>query len=111
MGLKLIRRIASEPSNSEEIQKLVFPRALSWDQLRVNYDCRQRFVCFRFHVPPEARDSLPIPGGYENNVWPYSYVPVPGKEHKFYMINRIEGHRSMCPQIPAFAPLLSYIAR
>lgn len=63
--------------------------------MRVSYDCSQRFINFRFYIPPEGRNSLPIPGGYENNVWPYTYIPIPGKEQKFYIINRVEGHKSM----------------
>lgn len=74
----------------------------------MTYDCRQPFICFRFYVPPEGRDSLPIPGGYENNVWPYTYVPMPGKERKLYIINRIEGHHSMYLHAPLFLPLVSY---
>lgn len=93
-GVKWLRRIASEPCNVEQLRKTNPPKALHWDKLRINYDVGVRFVIFRFYVPPEARDSLPIPGGYENNVWPYTYIPIPGKEHKFFMINRIEGHRS-----------------
>lgn len=80
--------------NAEILQKLRPPSALDWDKLKVDYDIGLRSTCFRFHVPPEACESLPIPGGYENNIWPYSFAPIPGKESKYYLINRIEGHRS-----------------
>lgn len=93
-GLKWLRRIASKPENVMQIQSLSPSSSLPWDKLRITYDCAVRFIVFRFYVPPEARESLPIPGGYENNVWPYTYTPVAGKERIFFAINRIEGHRS-----------------
>lgn len=91
-GLKWIRRLASEQENAEKLQKLVPSYALPWNKLRVTYSCGQRGRIFRFFVPPEARKHISIPGGYEKNVWPYTYMPIPGKEHLFYIINRYEGH-------------------
>lgn len=68
--------------------------ALSWDDVKIEYNTAQKYISYRFHVPPEARGRLPIPGGYENVPWIYTYMPIPGKENKLFMINRIEGHRS-----------------
>ena len=90
-----MRRITSEAVNAEKIQKLAPPYALPWDQLRVSYDCKQRIVDFSFYIPPEGRDSLPIPGGYEHNAMPYAGMPIPGKERKCFLIIRIEGHRGL----------------
>lgn len=92
-GVKWLRRIASERVDDEQLRELMPSNALPWEKLRITYDVHVRFIIFRFYVPPEARNSLPIPGGYEKNVWPYTYTPIPGKEHKFFMVNRIEGHR------------------
>ncbi|KAH8117861.1 hypothetical protein DFH11DRAFT_1503246 [Phellopilus nigrolimitatus] len=92
-GLKWIRRIANEPAHADALQRLVPAGALPWDDLRVEYNTKQRYIRFRFYVPPEARARLPIPGGYARNTWMYTYMPVPGVERKLYMINRIEGHR------------------
>ncbi|KAI5116397.1 hypothetical protein M0805_005865 [Coniferiporia weirii] len=92
-GLKWTRRVAAESSNSAILQKHVPAGALPWDDVKIEYNTAQRFICYRFYVPPEARARLPIPGGYENNVWPYTYMPIPGAERKLFMFNRIEGHR------------------
>lgn len=57
----------------------------------------QRYRTFRFTLPPEARARLPIPGGYERFIhrpWIYSYMPVPGVERKYLVVDKLDGHRS-----------------
>ncbi|THH06443.1 hypothetical protein EW145_g4086 [Phellinidium pouzarii] len=92
-GLKWLRRIAADTVNTETLQKCAPAGALSWDDVKIEYSTAQPYIVYRFYVPPEARAKLPIPGGYENNIWPYMYMPVPGVERKIFMMNRIEGHR------------------
>lgn len=94
----------SETENAKELQSVVPSSALPWDKLKVSYSCGTKAIVFGFFVPPEARSSLPIPGGYENNVWPYTYMPIPGVEHKFYIINRVEGHCSKYLHFPSLIP-------
>ncbi len=43
------------------------------------------------------RATLPIPGGYSECKWLYSFVPFPGLETKYFVIYRAEGHRSENP--------------
>lgn len=67
------------------------------EDLRIDYNTMQRYRTFRFTLPPEARVKLPIPGGYERFIkrpWIYSYMPVPGVERKYLVVDKLDGHRS-----------------
>ncbi|KAL5526456.1 hypothetical protein ACEPAF_8179 [Sanghuangporus sanghuang] len=92
-GFKWLRRIATDPMNSEGLQRYTPSGAIPWDDLRLAYNTAQKYIRFRWHIPEEARGRLPIPGGYNNVPWMYTYFPVPGKEQKLFMFSRIEGHR------------------
>ncbi|KAL5526452.1 hypothetical protein ACEPAF_8175 [Sanghuangporus sanghuang] len=92
-GLKWLRRIATDPVNSNSLQLHAPSNAISWDDLRLSYNTHQKYIRFRWPVPPEARDRLPIPGGYNNVPWMYTYFPIPGKEQKLFMFSRVEGER------------------
>lgn len=92
IGFKLLRRIASE-----RISTCPTDDTLPWNRTKVTYDSGIRYKMFRFHVPPEARDSLPIPGGYSNCTFIYTTLPIPGKTNLIMSMNRIEGHRSEYP--------------
>lgn len=89
IGFKLLRRIASE-----RIEKRPTADTLPWNKIRTTYDCGVRYKAFRFCVPVEARDSLPIPGGYNSCTFIYTALPIPGKTNLLISMNRIEGHRS-----------------
>ncbi|THH04060.1 hypothetical protein EW145_g5799 [Phellinidium pouzarii] len=94
-GLKWLRRTSAESNNVDLLQMHVPANALPWDDVRISYHTANCYVCYRFYVPPECRARLPIPSGYEKNIWPYTYTPVPGVERKFFMMNRIEGNRTL----------------
>lgn len=80
--------------NSSAIKRHIPSDALAWDDVKIEYNTAQKWIKYRFYLPPEARKRLPVPGGYDNAPWMYTYMPLPGKERKIYMISRIEGHRS-----------------
>ena len=67
---------------------------IPWEELKLEYNTDQRYMTYKFRIPPEARDRLPLPGGYYNAPMYISYLPIPGKERKIYIIHRVEGHRS-----------------
>lgn len=69
-------------------------KLLNWDNLVNSYDIHSRWVVYDFHVPKALRSSLPIPGGYDNCKWLYSFIPFPGRESKNFVIHRLEGHIS-----------------
>ncbi|KAL5485239.1 hypothetical protein ACEPAI_7881 [Sanghuangporus weigelae] len=87
-GLKWLKRI-SAASDKTAGGRL----ALSDPKMRITYYTDQQTRTFYFHVPPEIRDKLPIPGGYDRAMWMYSYTPVLAKCTKSLFLDRLEGHR------------------
>ncbi|KLO08762.1 hypothetical protein SCHPADRAFT_944175 [Schizopora paradoxa] len=87
-GFKWLKKIHSTLSEQDtESTKL-----LNWDNLVNSYDIHGRWVSYDFFVPKALRSSLPIPGGYDNCKWLYSFIPFPGRESKNFVIHRLEGH-------------------
>ncbi len=64
------------------------------DNLVNSYDIHARWRVYDIHVPKALRSTLPIPGGYDNCKWLYSFIPFPGRETKNFVIHRLEGHIS-----------------
>lgn len=63
--------------------------------LWLDYNTRQCYRNFRFFVPPDDRSPLPIPGGYKHGgPWLLTLMPKPGKEQKYFVVDRLDGHRS-----------------
>lgn len=87
-GLKWLRRMYTT--------KTPIPRSgsIPFDNLRIEYKTSQSGVRHRIFVPKELRARLPIPGGYEDAGFIYVFLPRPGVERCFFMVTRIEGHRS-----------------
>lgn len=71
--------------------------------LREVYHPHIRSVTFRFGVPPTLRPKLPIPGGYDNAHWLYTFLADPKLEMRGMFASRIEGHRSKCRSRVYFA--------
>ncbi|EJD02944.1 uncharacterized protein FOMMEDRAFT_134111 [Fomitiporia mediterranea MF3/22] len=87
-GLKWLKRIGAETDKTEGGRL-----ALSDPDLRISYCTNQQTRTFYFPIPPEARKKLPIPGGYDNAKWLYTFTPVLGKGRKSVFVDRLEGHR------------------
>lgn len=96
-GLKWLKRIgaASDKTVGNRL-------ALSDPKMRPSYYTDQQTRTFYFYVPPEIRGKLPIPGGYDNAMWIYSYTPVLAKCTKSLFLDRLEGHRSKFLQRSVF---------
>ncbi|EJD02492.1 uncharacterized protein FOMMEDRAFT_157715 [Fomitiporia mediterranea MF3/22] len=95
-GIKWLKRIYTDPKYTSVLQCTPdIPRGVpAFDEnLKIEYNAKQRFVKFRVFVPPEFRFRLPIPNGYDNAAWMFTYMPRPGLERKFLMLERMEGHR------------------
>lgn len=89
-GFKWLKKLHSTLTEQDtESTKL-----LNWDNLVNSYDIHGRWVSYDFFVPKALRSSLPIPGGYDNCKWLYSFIPFPGRETKNFVIHRLEGHTS-----------------
>ena len=85
-GLKWIKKLHAKSAGEAA--------TAAWDDLVPAYDIHSRWKTFIFSVPPELRDRLPVPGGYDNVPWLYTFIPSPGKERKNFVVDKIEGHRS-----------------
>ncbi|KAH8110545.1 hypothetical protein DFH11DRAFT_1620404 [Phellopilus nigrolimitatus] len=85
-GLKWLRRVGAEADKAPG-------SLLPLDRLRVSYSTAQQTRTYQFFVPPEARARLPIPNGYDNSTWIYSFMPKFGIGRKSFLVDRIEGHR------------------
>lgn len=71
------------------------PGSLPFENLRLEYKFLGRYKAFRFYVPIASRQRLPIHGGYDNAGVIFYYVPMPGMKRCNFVVNRVEGHRSM----------------
>lgn len=79
--------------------KRVIPADMSEsiDEYYDTYDPKLLYLTLTVTLPAELRSNSPIPqkihdgGGYI-----YAFVPVPSKDHRLILINKIEGHRSSC---------------
>lgn len=90
-GLKWLRRINQEDTGISTKDEEINNKNI----LRLDYNTKQRYQNFRFFVPPDVRSRLPIPGGYEHGgPWLYTFMPKPGKEQKYFVVDRLDGHRS-----------------
>lgn len=59
------------------------------------YNTKRRYQDSRFFVPSDVRPRLPIPDGYEHGgPWLYTFMPKPGREQKYFVVERLDGHRS-----------------
>ena len=87
-GLKWLKRIGS-PADKTGGGKL------SLEDAKTFYNVKQWTRTYRFPVAPEARSRLPIPGGYDKAVWMFTYFPLFGRGRRSFLIDKIEGHRSM----------------
>jgi len=88
-GFKWVKKLHSTATAHEDTES---SKLLNWDNLVNSYDIHARSIVYDFHVPKSLRSTLPIPGGYENCKWLYSFIPLPGREAKNFVIHRLEGH-------------------
>lgn len=87
-GFKWLKKLHS----SMTAQDTESTKLLIWDNLVNSYDIHARWRVYDIHVPKALRSTLPIPGGYDNCKWLYSFIPFPGRETKNFVIHRLEGH-------------------
>ena len=87
-GFKWLKRISAglDKANSTTLTRSI-------ESLRRVYATVQQTRTYKFHIPPEARSHLTIPGGYENATWIYTVLPKFGKGKKSIYVDRIEGHQ------------------
>ncbi|KLO16201.1 hypothetical protein SCHPADRAFT_848475 [Schizopora paradoxa] len=86
-GLKWIKRlhdISGQENNKGTL-----------DGIRTSYDIDSRFVTYRFFVPEDTwtvLDSL-IPMSLDKTGVLYAFIPQTGIDNRYFIINRLEGHR------------------
>lgn len=89
VGLKWLKRVYETEAVSAR------PGSLPFEDLRLEYKTVGRYTAFRFHVPIASCARLPIPGGYNKAGAIFYYMPKTGTKRCNFVMNRIEGHRSM----------------
>ncbi|KLO16197.1 hypothetical protein SCHPADRAFT_225755 [Schizopora paradoxa] len=86
-GLKWIKRlhdISGQESNKGTL-----------DGIHTSYNIDSRFVTYRFFVPEDTwtvLDSL-IPMSLDKTGVLYAFIPQTGIDNRYFIINRLEGHR------------------
>lgn len=94
-GVKWLKRLHSDLASQDTEIAMQQPKgSLAWDNLRLNYNVNARLKTFRFYIPPDLRERLCLPVSYERAGLLYVFLPYPGIEKKYFLINRLEGHRS-----------------
>lgn len=84
-GFKWIKKLDAKRNDVDE---------KSYDHLVESYDVHSRWKNFLFTIPPEMREKLPIPAGYDNVGMFWAFFPFPGRERRHIAFDRLEGHRS-----------------
>ena len=63
--------------------------------VRLEYDQKLYYVTITFTVDQELAKSLPIPGGYEDAGWIYTFVPHYNLGNAGFVIGKMDNDTSM----------------
>ena len=84
-GFKWLRRLYEAQSLDAD----------AYSSLKLTYSMSSAgYSRFRFYVPPELRDRLPIPGGYDKSGMIYSVFPKIGLEKSVVFVQKMQRHCS-----------------
>ena len=62
--------------------------------VRLEYDQRHYYVTITFDVSESMKTSMPIPGGYEDAGWLYTFVPHPKLTNTGFVLGKMDNDTS-----------------
>ena len=62
--------------------------------VRLEYDQRLYYVTITFDVSERMKPSMPIPGGYEDAGWLYTFVPHPKLTNTGFVLGKMDNDTS-----------------
>ena len=62
--------------------------------VRLEYDQRLYYVTITFDVSEEMKRAMPIPGGYDNAGWLYTFVPHPKLTDTGFVLGKMDNDTS-----------------
>lgn len=62
--------------------------------IRLEYDQRLYYVTITFTVSREMKRAMPIPGGYDNAGWLYTFVPHPKLTNMGFVLGKMDNETS-----------------